>query len=410
MLSTTLRKLHRLSRRLWIRVLLIASLGLIALAASKLLDPLIPEVYAEEIGADALDRLLNIIATSMLTVTTFSLTVMVSVHRSAASQFTPRAHRELLKDTTTQTVLATFVGAWIYALTAIVLTSTPFFGDKEIVALFIATIFVLALIVAMTLRWILHLQTLGSLIDTAARMERDAERAIRQRPSLGTQVLHGPLPKGLFPIHARETGFVQAIYEQSLQAAADKAGAQVYLSAPPGKFVNRGQIVAHASLEDEALTKAVLENLHMGALRTTEQDPRFGLIELSEIASKALSPGINDPGTAIDILGRIARVLQVWEARDGEEPNCDRIWLTPVSVDDLVSDGFDAIARDGSTMVEVQIALQKRIAGLLAHGSPELRPALEAAAARARARALEAMTFEPDRERLLAAVAEGIRE
>ena len=61
--------------------------------------------------------------------------------------------------------------------------------------------------------------------------------------------------------------------------------------------------------EDEDVHKAVAEAFTIGAERTFDQDPRFGLCVLAEIASRALSPAVNDPGTAIDVIGRAVRLL-----------------------------------------------------------------------------------------------------
>ena len=346
----------------------------------------------------------------MLTVTTFSLTVMVSVHRAAAAQFTPRALRELLKDTTTQTVLATFVGAWIFALSGIVLTSTTFFGDKEIAALYLATIVVLGLIVIVTLRWIIHLQALGSLIDTAARMETEAERAIRLRLTLATETLHeAEIPHDAQRVAARETGFVRVVYEQALQQAAEAAGAQVYLVTPPGSFVQAGDTLAMISTGDAQLEQAVIENVQVGLLRSTEQDPRFAVIQLAELGSKALSPGINDLGTAIDVIGRLARVLRAWEDRENHLPPCPRVWAPVVDPQSLLWDAFGGISRDGAQLAEVQVALQKRLAGLGGRCDPELTAAVAETARLAYLRAREALTFPEDRRRLDAATPDTVR-
>ncbi|SDE11012.1 DUF2254 domain-containing protein [Limimaricola pyoseonensis] len=411
MFSTILRKLRRLSRRLWVRVALISGLLFVALGAAKLFGPMIPAGFAEAIGADALNRLLDIISTSMLAVTTFSLSVMVSVHQSASSRWTPRAHRMLLADTTTQTVLATFVGAYIYALAAIILLSTPYYGEKEIVTLYIATLVVLVLIVFVILRWILHLQALGSLVDTTARIESEALGAFRERaerPCLGGHALSpGDVPRDARPVRARGTGYIQAIFEAALQEAAEEHDARIYFEAPVGRFVHEGEIVARVAGGGDEIEGALHENIRMGALRTVEQDPRFGLIMLSEIGSKALSPGINDPGTAIDVIGRIGRVLNsVRDELGGGRDTAihDRLWVPPLDPTDLMQDGFGAIARDGRELAEVQIALQKTLAALQDHPDRKIAEAARDMARIALLRARAGLGFAPDLERLERAV------
>ncbi|PYE86088.1 DUF2254 domain-containing protein [Pseudoroseicyclus aestuarii] len=413
MFSTALRKLHRLSRRLWVRVAAISVMGVLGVALAKLLGPLIPEGMAEAIGADALNRLLDIISTSMLSVTTFSLSVMIAVYQWSSSQWTPRAHRMLLADTTMQTVLATFVGAWIYSLSAIIILSTPFYGEREIVMLYLTTLLVMVLIVVMILRWILKLQSLGSLIDTTARVEREATQAFEMRmkqPCLGGNALR-EVPEGLRPIRSGKTGYIQAIYQESLQEHCEEADLRLWVVAPVGRFVHREEIIAHASGGDEAFDEKVLASIHMGALRTVEQDPRFGLVMLAEIGSKALSPGMNDTGTALDVIGRIGRIIESWRDEievPGEVAN-DRLWIPPLDPLDLLIDGFAMIARDGQGQAEVQIALQKRLSALARHPDPGIAAAAREMAREAWARAQEGIGFSPDLERVRTSVPPAIQ-
>ena len=91
-----------LVKKLWFRILIFFMLGIVTAGLSYYLKQYIPPNIAEEVGADAVDNLLNIIATSMLAVTTFSLSIMISAYSSASTNATPRATKLLLEDGTTQ--------------------------------------------------------------------------------------------------------------------------------------------------------------------------------------------------------------------------------------------------------------------------------------------------------------------
>lgn len=406
MLSTLLRKLRSISRRLWVRVALVSLLSVLAIGLAKLFGPLIPAEFAKMAGADALDRLLTIISNSMLAVTTFSLTVMVTVHRAASQQWTPRAHRVLLQDTTTQTVLATFIGAYIYAVTAIILLSTPFFGEREVFALYLMTVLVIALIVFVILRWILHLQTLGSLMDTTGRIEQTTQIALAEQisaPCLAANPwTQEPVPADAVPVRALQTAYIQEVYQDSLQVAAEAADARVFIEAPVGRFVHEGAVIAWMVPERAGLADQIHEGIHTGALRSGTQDPRFGLIQLAEIGSKALSPGINDAGTAIDILGRLTRLLMI-SGPAATSPLYDRLWIRPLQPDDLIEDAFAALSRDAGTAVEVHISLIKNLSALSTLAEPEVANAAQRFGPTACARAVSALTFAPDLERVRAA-------
>ncbi len=405
------RRVRSASRNLWTRVLLISVLCLLAVLIAKVLGDFIPDGFAEIVGAESVTELLTIIANAMLAVTTFSLSVMVTIHRAVAGQWTPRAHQMLLRDTPTQTVLATFIGAYIYALASLILLSTPFFGEAEIVVLFGVTLAVIALIVAMIVRWIMHLQTWGSLEQTATAIETAAETAFREladRPCQGANPLTPDtvIPAGAVDLLARDTGYVQAVLFEKVSADAEEEGAQVYFLAPIGRFVHRGDVIGHMAGGSDGLARKIGTWITIGPSRTPDQDPRFCLIMLSEVGSKALSAGINDPGTAIDVIGRIARLIE------GHSPEVDRdhtpdysnLWAPVLDPVDLVQEPLAPLARDGAAQVEVQIVLQKRLAGLARHAPPAIADASRVLAKDALAQANAAIPGEGDRKRLAAAM------
>ncbi len=135
--------------------------------------------------------------------------------------------------------------------------------------------------------------------------------------------------------------------------------------------------------------------------RTYEQDVRFGVIVLSEIAQRALSPAVNDPGTAIYIVDRITGLLvNGGRPADEESPTCPHVFLPAVTSDDLVADGFNPIARDGAAMVEVQSRLQKAFAALVRQGDAEMAEAAQKASERAAQLAEAALVLEEDRARI----------
>src|SRR5690606_17518614 len=105
-------------------------------------------------------------------------------------------------------------------------------------------------------------------------------------------------------------------------------------------------------------------------MRSFDQDPRFGLCVLAEIGQRALSPALNDPGTAIDVIGRAVRVMsQLAEPREEKfEPRFERLLVAPIEPSDLLDDILTPIGRDGAANVEVQIRLQKAYAALARAG------------------------------------------
>ena len=124
-------------------------------------------------------------------------------------------------------------------------------------------------------------------------------------------------------------------------------------------------------------TARVLNCFTIDQERSYEQDPRFGLCVLAEIASRALSPAVNDPGTAIDIIGRGVRVLSLWSTVEPstEDCPCTRLYVKRLHVHDLMADLYHPIARDGAGLVEVHLRLQKALLALALLDDDGLRDA-----------------------------------
>lgn len=98
--------------------------------------------------------------------------------------------------------------------------------------------------------------------------------------------------------------------------------------------------------------------------RAFDHDPRFGLVMLSELASRALSPAVNDPVTAIAVLEAGTRVLAVMLRHDPVQSDAvpPGLAIPPFAFPDLIEDLYRPIARDGAGTIEVGIRLQKSLA------------------------------------------------
>ncbi|MGY9049386.1 MAG: DUF2254 domain-containing protein [Rhodobacterales bacterium] len=417
MLSKSLMLLLRFARRLGVRVVLMAALAVLAALFAPLFDGFIPKSLTERFGADAVRPILNILASSLLTVTTFSLGVMVSAFQSASSQGTPRAYRVLMQDGTTQTVLATFVSGFLFSLTALVMVNAGFYSETAAVVIFGLTIVTIVLIIAAILRWIDLLSHLGSMDHTLRQVENAAQISLQTNasaPNLGANRLIDmlPPPPGARPVFAAESGYVQFIDLARLNDALMEKDGVLWITASPGKYVLRDQPMGYISRADQGLCDSICDYITFGRERTMEQDCRFGLVVLSEIAARAMSPGVNDPGTAIDVVHRLKKLL--WEyiqslgahdaaeqdSQDDEEPVLyPRIHLPATTASDLLHDAYGVIIRDAAGRVEVM--------GQIIHALQELAtaPGAMGTAARAeityaRTHAEEAISNETDLDKI----------
>lgn len=372
----------RLSQKIWVVAALYTLLGIGTAFVAPLIGPLLPSGLGDRLGSGAVETVLSVLASSMLTVVTFSLGIMVSAFTAASDSVTPRATQLLKSDRTTQRVLSTFLGSFLFSLIGIIALNTGLYSDNDRLVLFVATILVVAVIVFAILRWIAHLTVFGLMNDSIEKVEAAARDALEQRlqtPFLGGQEGCG-IPATARVIFHPQIGYLVHVDMPALQELAEKARVEVHLAVIPGSFVHPGQpaiwIVpapgSDTTPDDEAFCKA----LTVADTRTYDQDPRFGLTVLTEIAERALSPAVNDAGTAIDILGRAVRLLAPWSDRPQPRLDFPRIWVPAISTEDMFDDLFPAIARDGAAIFSVQIRLQKSLMALA-----QIAPATFAAAA-----------------------------
>lgn len=410
---------RQLRRMLFFRAALIAALSVFTAFAAYFAKYFIPDNVALQLGSEAVDSILTIIASSMLAVTTFSLSTVVAAHASAASMATPRATELLISDTTAQTMLSTFVGAFIYSLVGLILLKTGLYGPAGRFILFAVTVAVVILLVATLLRWIDFLLQFGRLGEVVRRVHdaaAEAMRSRRDRPYLGGVQLDdaaGQVSLQAQLVRSTRSGYLQHIEMSALQRLADERGVYINLLVQPGTRVHADRPIAaiDGGAADAGLRDAIESALALGADRSFFQDPRFGVTVLGEIASRALSPGINDPGTAIAVIGRAVDAIGIWAPPLAKEPEVlyPRVRVPPVELSDLFEAFFAPVARDGAGVAEVQIRIQKGLHALAvagqAHGDERFGKLALEHSSEALARAEKGLLFSGDLERVRAAAA-----
>lgn len=353
-------------KQIWVRVASFAALALLTVWVARTVSIFLPEDLAYETGSDAVEQLLDVLTSSMLAVTTFSLSIAVSAFAAASNNATPRSSVLLQQDDTTQNVLATFLGAFVFGLVGLITLNAGLYDDSGRVVIFAATVVVIGLVVVALIRWINHLMTFGRIGSTLDKVEAATSDALGTRldnPYMGGVQLTEAPTGATSTISSRATGYVQHIDMKALQDCAEAIGASVYLSCLPGTFVAVSEPILQVGTGtlDKAQNEALCAAVTLGKRHTFDDDPRFGLIVLSEIASRALSPAVNDPGTAIDILGRFVRLLSLWRDRAEPETRFPQVYVPVITADEVIEDAFRPISRDGVALVEVQIRLHKAL-------------------------------------------------
>lgn len=401
----------RLKERLWIKPFLLCVLSVGATFLALLADDVGLAGILPEISRDSVESLLTVMASSMLVIATFAVGSMVAAYASASTGATPRSFPLVIADDVTQNALSAFIGAFIFSLVSLISVKNALFDAAGLFAIFAMTVVVFAIVIGMFVRWVDRIARLGRVVNTIAKVEQAAADALERRrlaPALGAMPLApGEDPDEGIAVHSSTVGYVQHIDMELLQSCAENCDCRVRVAALPGTFitparpllrVTRSESFDTESFEPDDFSQAFT----IGRNRTFEDDPRFGLLALSEIADKALSPGVNDPGTAIDVIGTMVRLFTLWQRpldpEESLEINFDRVSAPELSIDDLFDDAFTAIARDGAGIVEVEVRLQKAFGALAEIDDQAMASAARTHSRIAVARAENAMTCPTDIE------------
>lgn len=394
--------LRQLLNTMWFLPAAFSAIALLTISLAFFVARWAPEELPFSISQDAIQSVLQILATSLLTVSVFALSTLVSALSAASAATSPRAVPLIVGDRAAQTSISVFIGAFLFSILAILGLSAGIYSSAGRMLLFSVTLGVVAIVIAALIRWIAQISNIGRVSHSLRRVESataNALHTLQKHPLFDGRPLEGP-PEGQ-PVWAGKLGYVQHFDVARLQDLAEKNDLQLVLTARPGVYVSAVQplLLVQGKIDDD-LAAELADAFVVGDQRSFESDPRFGLIVLAEIAGRALSPAVNDPGTAIDVIGTVLRLLSNWQGgEDKHDVTNDRLHVPALVPSDLLEDALRPVARDGAGTIEVMVHLLKSLEAI-AEANPLFRQASLDLARDAVGRARQALDAPADREAL----------
>lgn len=310
---------------LWLIPTVTVLLAVILAPLLATLEPLpswLPETLVFGGTPDGARAILAQLAGATITVVglVFSLTVVAL--QMAASQFTPRLLRTFLRDRRVQIVLSGMIGSAVYAVGVLRLVRSEGQGVEPFVPRLAVTVaLVLSFLAVGLLLFFLHHVTQHLRVDVVmneivAYTRRQLAAVPGGRDTIPDRLAPDP-PRGAVPVWARLDGYLQLVDVERLAAAARQAGVRLRLRPTLGDWVTKGTTLAWIWGEQESvgpgdrdeLAALVHRHVHLGADRTESTDLAFGLRQLQDVATRALSPGVNDPTTATMAVTQMSAVL-----------------------------------------------------------------------------------------------------
>lgn len=376
---------------------LMLAVGLLLAIATPELDRRVENYLPSDLTITAVTARATLTALSgaMFTVAGIVFSTTVVALSITSSQLGPRLLRNFLQKLVTQITLGCCLATSVYCL--VLLRKVDEFDGNIFVpqiSLLLASILGVAtlIVIVFYIRSVAHsMQAQNVVSDVADDLDDAIRRLFPER--IGEDPghakdhdSHGPIELASSAdwqtnweafddldrqsVFAEHDGYLQAIDDHALMEAAVQADCQLRVLTCPGDYAREGQPLVEAAPGDsldEAACSRMRAAFMVGNMRTPQQDVECAVNDLVEVAVRALSPGINDPFTAIACIDRLSSVLRrLAERKMPSGVRCDdngkpRVVAKPRTFDSIVDAAFDQIRQNGAGCVAVTIRLLEAI-------------------------------------------------
>jgi uncharacterized membrane protein len=375
-------------------------------------------------GAEGARGVLSTIASTMITVATTAFSITLVALQLASSQYSPRILRGFTGDRGNQLVLGTFIATFAY--TIVILRAIKSSADDRVSFVPSASV-TLAILLAFgaigSLIFFFHHAT--RVIQASVIIDRTAQDVLNLVSTQSRRNTNHPLPGVGEPLNRDDTvsvslgraGYVVSLDYSSLARIAAQHRMVLTMVVQVGDYVLSSTPVAEISEahwatfttdERDGLRARLRSACHLDMERTLEHDVRFGFRQLSDIVIRALSPGINDPTTAITAINSLGESLlqardfptELRFQADGEDGGV-RFWT--VGFDQLVDETVPQIRHYGAADATVMSHLLLVLREVGRDASEDVRRTLEGHGRRVVEDAMASLELKADRDRVRAA-------
>jgi uncharacterized membrane protein len=329
------------------------------------------------------------IAASIMTVVSIVFAILLMTLTLASMQFSPRIIVSFSRDRVTQWTLGIFLGTFLYCMAALPAARSlphPFAPVATVLGAM-----VLALIcVGLLLFFIHHISQAISVNHIVDRIAEETEAMIDEImpwPHLLNHHVKDAEPLRPNPsevaVLSHDSGYIRFVDTRRLVALAKHYHVTIRVLRRVGHFVPAGiplMMVSKGSRLSPEGTSELLATFDFGPTRTLQQDVEFGVLQIVDVALKAISPAVNDPTTAINCIDQLSRILIRFASREPPEellydpPGIVRASIGWIHFERLLEAAFEQIRMYSKTDVAVSLRLLRALGDIAASTpDPEFR-------------------------------------
>jgi len=319
--------------------------------------------------------ILSDIATSTMTVVSIVFAILLMTLTLASMQFSPRIIVSFARDRVTQWTLGIFLGTFLYCMAALPAAHsrpTPFAPVMTVMGAILLAI----LCVALLLFFIHHISQAISVNHIVDRIATETEAVIDEVMPEPRRHVHLETSDSAVPavwevsVANDVAGYIRYVDLKQLLGLAASHHVKIQLIRRVGQFVPTGTPLLRVNRADRLspeLASAFQAAFDFGPTRTLQQDIEFGVLQIVDIALKAISPAVNDPTTAVGCVDQLSRILIRFASREVPEPRLydlravARVHIQWIDFEKLLESAFGQIRMYSESDVAVSLRLLRAL-------------------------------------------------
>jgi uncharacterized membrane protein len=326
-------------------------------------DPQVAQVILGSIGA------------SIMTVVSIVFAILLMTLTLASMQFSPRIILGFATDGVTQWTLGIFLGTFCYCMAALPAARSLPHPFSPVATVLGAMLLALAC-VAWLLFFIHHISHAISVNHMVDRIASETERIVDEMMPWPRKPNHFAVDERIDALVWESTllsetsGYIRFIDTARVLGLAKQYRVKIRIMRRVGHFVPAGvplALVSRAERTSAELVDQLQQAIDIGPSRTLQQDIEFGILQIVDIALKAISPAVNDPSTAISCVDQLSRILIRVASREAPEPGLYdppgnlRVWIPWIDFEGLFQTAFEQIRWYGRADVAVSLRLLRAL-------------------------------------------------
>ena len=317
---------------------------------------------------------LTAIAGSIMTVVSIVFAILLMSLTLASMQFSPRILLSFARDGVTQWTLGIFLGTFSYCVAALPAARSvprPFAPVGTVLGAMLLAI----ACVGWLLFFIHHISRAISVNFIVDKIASETEHMVMEMMPWPYHARErGPNPASLVSwdgsVPSKTSGYIRYLDTNRLVSLAKKYHVKLQVLRRVGHFVPAGVPLVMVSKGERVTPEAAAElrvAFDLGPVRTLQQDVEFGVLQIVDVALKAISPAVNDPSTAINCIDQLSRILICFASRSPREsalydpPGVFRVSVPWIQFEGLLESAFEQIRMYSRSDVAVSLRLLRAL-------------------------------------------------